>query len=272
MSQIQWSTYGLYGGFDDAKKFISQKGFRAGAHGNQFDYVSPNTVVFHDDFLGDTLNTFNWHNPTKGSDGGTVDFAVVQDVNGRVRGTTGAGAGATMAVNGILFDAGLSWKPSTQGPIHFQTRLKVDVITNLCLYAGFTDQVSTLEMPFTISGSTITSNATDATGFLYDTAATASTFKLLGVANDVDATLQEAVQSTTTLTTAPVAATYVTLRVTVDASGNAFFFINGKPVGTKMTGATTATVALTPVIAAFTRSAASVNVDVDYVHVVGTRV
>ena len=270
--QFYPSLWGQKLGLDTAERLVAPAGFRAGAHGSQFDYVSPSRVVFHDDFLGDTLNTFNWHSPTKGSDGATVDFAISQDVNGKIVGTTGAGSGASMAANGILIDGGLTWKAGTQGPLDFQTRLQISAITNICLYAGFTDQVSTLEMPFTISGSTVTSNATDAVGFLFDTAATAATWKLLGVANDVDATLQEAVQSTSTATTAPVAATYTTLRVTVATDGSATFFINGNPVGTRMAGAVTSTVALAPVIAVFSRTTASPTCTVDYVHVSGGRV
>jgi hypothetical protein len=271
MSRIKTSLWGQKVGLDYSDRLINVNGFRSGSHGNQMDYVSPYTVIQLDDFMGDTLNTFLWHNPTKGSDAATVDFAVTQAVNGTAVGVTGAGAGASMAVNGILIDGGLDWK-ANQGSLDMQVRLKTSAITNLCLYVGFTDQVSTLEMPFTISGSTITSNTTDGCGFLFDTAATAATWKLLGVANDVDATLQEAVQSTTTLTTAPVAATYTTLRVAVATDGSATFFIDGKPVGIKMTGAVTATVALTPVVAAFTRSAASDTVTIDYISVSGLRV
>jgi len=271
MSQILTSIHGRELGFDDRRKLLSPKGFRAGNHGNQFDVSAPDAVVFHDDFLGDTLNTFLWHNPTKGSDGATADFAISQDINGKIVGTTGAGAGASMAANGILIDNGLTWKAANNGPMHFQTRLQISAITNICLYAGFTDQVSTLEMPFTISGSSLTSNATDAAGFLFDTAATAATWKLVSVANDVDGTVQEAVQSTSTATTAPVAATYTTLRVSIDTAGNAFFFIDGKPVGVKQAVAVTPTIALTGVIAVFTRSAASATCTVDYVHMSGVR-
>lgn len=270
MSRGLWSIYGNKVGVDNIGRLLSEKGFRSGAHGNQFDYASPTTVVQFDDFMGDTLNTSLWHNPTKGSDGATVDFAVTQAVNGTAAGVTGAGAGATMAVNGILIDGGLDWK-ANQGGVDFQVKLKTSAITNLCLYAGFTDQVSTLEMPFTISGSTITSNATDATGFLFDTAATASTFKLLGVATDVDTVLQEAIKSTSTLTTAPVADTFITLRVALATDGSSTFYIDGRAVGTRMASAVTATVALTPVVAAFTRSAASATITLDYIHVSGLR-
>jgi len=64
-----------------------------------------------------------------------------------------------------------------------------------------------------------------------------------------------------------VAATWIQLRVEVDKSGNATFFINGKSVGNVIQqNSVTATTPLTPVIAAFTRAAGSATVDADYVY------
>ena len=274
MSRILTSLHGRRLGLNDASppQLIVPGGIVSGDHGSQFFEPSPTTYVQFDDFMGDTLNTFLWHNPTKGSDAGTADFAILQGVSGVIRGTTGAGAGATMAVNGILIDGGLDWKANSGG-LYFQTRLKMSSLATIALFAGFTDQVSTLEMPINMNaGVAITTTATDAVGFVFDTNATTATWKLLGVANDVDATLQEAVQSTTVLTSAPTAAVYDTLRIEVSTAGVASFFLNGKQVGTKMTGAVTATVALTPCIATFVRAAISTTVDVDYIAVGSLRV
>lgn len=271
MSNILTSLWGKLAGFDTRERLIVPGGLRSGQHGNQFDYPSPSMVVFHDDFMGDTLNTFNWHNPTKGSDAGTVDFAISQDVNGKAKGSSGASATGTMAVNGILIDSGLLWK-ANQGEVSGQVRLKISSLATIQLYAGFTDQVSTLEFPISLSGSTLTTNATDAVGFLYSTAATASTIKLVSVANDVDGAVQEAVQSTSTLTTAPVADTYITLRVSLNAAGDAFFFIDGKPVGVKQAVAVTPTVPLTFCVAAFVTAAITTDVSLDYITVSSARV
>ncbi len=61
---------------------------------------------------------------------------------------------------------------------------------------------------------------------------------------------------------------YETFRVEVSAAGVATFFRNGNQVGTAMTGALTAAADLTPTIAASKTSvAASMTVEVDYVHV-----
>ena len=88
-------------------------------------------------------------------------------------------------------------------------------------------------------------------------------FWIAGVKADTDAT-----HANTNV--APVAATWVVLRVEVDASGNGRFFINGAYVGA-VVNATTATVALTPVVSCFTRTAASATVDVDYINVKADR-
>jgi hypothetical protein len=84
---------------------------------------------------------------------------------------------------------------------------------------------------------------------------------LVGVAADVDATAQDS-------DIAPTAAQYQTLRVEVTADGIASFFINGLPVGTRMTGAVTPATQLTPTIGVSKTSvAASMTMDVDYQHV-----
>ena len=78
---------------------------------------------------------------------------------------------------------------------------------------------------------------------------------------DTDATAQN-----TAL--APVADTYATFRIEVSSTGVATFFYNGAQVGTAMTGAVTAATDLTPTIAVSKTSvAASMTMDVDYVHV-----
>lgn len=219
------------------------------------------TATQYDDFLGKTISGA-W-DVQKGSDAATVHFAHVADTSGKARATTGAGAGASMAVNGVQLSSGLNWK-ANQGNLVFEAKVKLSAITNINLFVGFTDQLASLEAPVTLSGTTFTTNATDAVGFLFDTNATTDTIRLVGVANDVDATHQD-----TGL--APVAATYNTFRVEVSTTGVATFYLDGVKVGTALTGAVTASVALTPVVAGFTESAASATIDVDYIFVQQTR-
>ena len=104
----------------------------------------------------------------------------------------------------------------------------------------------------------LTSNATNAVGVLFDTAADTKDWWLVGVAADVDATKQDAAL-------APVAATFETWRIDLSATGVATFYRNGSVIGTAMTGAVTASVLLTPVVAAFSRTSTLRTVDADFI-------
>jgi hypothetical protein len=138
------------------------------------------------------------------------------------------------------------------------------------VFIGFTDQIAALEMPFTLAaGDALISNASNACGILFDTAADTDQWCLVGVAADVDAAKQFS-------GSAPVAATYETWRVEFSATGatnaSASFYRNGVLVGVVMANAIVGNTDLTPVVAAFSRGAASRNIDVDYVHVQCNRV
>lgn len=217
---------------------------------------------WYDDFLGDVLAD-QW-GVRKGSDGGAVDFAISAATNGMIRATTGAGAGANMATNGVQLESALNWTAASGG-LSFECRLKLAAITTVAVFVGFTDQVAALEMPIHSAGSanTITTNATDAVGLFFDTSMADDFWWAAGVKNDVDAT-----HASTGI--APTAATYQRLRVELDTSGNAAMFINGRRYAT-VNNAVTASVALTPVVAAFRRAASSTTVDVDYVWVQSNR-
>lgn len=218
-------------------------------------------VSLVDDFTGDSIDT-KWN-----SQGGTDDTdaaAISAAIGGVLRLTTGNDVAATMAANGIQFDSGLNWKAG-QRNVFAEFRVKLDTITSVALFLGFTDQVSALEMPFTLGASdALTSNASDGVGFLFDTGADTDNWFAVGVANNVDATKQN-------LGVAPTAATYVTFRVELTAEGHANFFRNDVKIGSRMMNAVTPTVALTPVIAAFARNTTAKNIDVDYIAVGGTR-
>lgn len=217
---------------------------------------------WYDDFLGDVLAD-QW-NVRKGSDGAAVDFAISASVNGMIRATTGAGAGASMAANGVQLESALNWRANT-GNLAFECRLKMSAITTIAAFVGFTDQVAALEMPIlsAASANTITTNATDAVGLFFDTSMADDFWWAAGVRNDVDAT-----HASTAV--APTADTYQRLRVELDTSGNAAMFIDGRRRAS-VSSAVTASVALTPVVAVFRRSAASATVDVDYIWVQSNR-
>lgn len=226
-------------------------------------------VGFFEDFLGggqafSTTIIDGWRS-RKGSDGQAVDWTITEGVGGTCVGVIGDTT-ASMAVSGVQLDRGLDWK-ANQGNLVLEARVKLSQITLISAFIGFTDQVAALEMPIhsAASANTITTNASDGVGFFFDTSMTDDTWWLSGVAANVDATHQNS-------TFAPVADTYAVFRIELTAAGVARFYYNGALVGTAMTGAVTATVALTPVIAGFNRDTSNTPaITVDYVHISADR-
>lgn len=244
---------------------ISFGGYAAGEHGKQIRYASPSHVSFFDDFLGDVIP--DQINLVEGTDSATSAGAILAGgIGGVLRLTTGD-AGTGYAADAEQLTMALQWQASN-GDLCFETRIKPSAITTCQIFVGFTDDASTLEAPVESAGSvdTITTNATDAVGFMYDTRQSSDVWTLVGVANDVDATHQ--VLTSSTAGYVPVADQYQTLRVEVSPAGVATFFINGRQVGTPMTGAVTAATDLTPVITVSKTSVtASMTLDIDYLHV-----
>src|SRR5262249_32843902 len=133
--------------------------------------------------------------------------------SGVVRSTTGAGAGATMAVNGVQLQGSLNWLAPAQyigECTAIECRIKLSAITNIAVFVRFTHQTAALEMSINGAGGGdgLTTTATDAVSFVLDTAMTTKIWWGMGVANDVDSTGQN-------FGIAPVAATYETLRVEI---------------------------------------------------------
>jgi hypothetical protein len=274
MSDILTSFHGRLAGLDSDGNFLA-RAFRAGFGRDQIEACSsPARVAQFEDFRGASIALSTtiaavgdgWRS-RKGSDGACVDWTVTPAVNGTIAGVVG-NTTATMAVAGVQLDSGLSWK-ANQGDLILQAKVKLSKITNIAAYIGFTDQTAALEMPINSAASadTITTNATDGCGFMFDTSMTTKNWWLTGVANDVDATAQNT-------GFAPVADTYETFRIELSATGVAKFFRNGLAVGTgSMSGAVTATIALTPVVAGFNRTTSGAGtITVDYINVAANRV
>ncbi|MCR4333108.1 MAG: hypothetical protein NUV34_10490, partial [Sulfuricaulis sp.] len=217
------------------------------------------TVVrMFDDFLGEEIDGDKWW-ALQGTDGSIEQPIVLQDqAGGAIRMITGADAGATMALNGVQLQSNLNWR-ANNGGLSIEFKVTMSAITALAIFVGLTDQHAALEMPFTLgAGDALTSNASNAVGVLFDTAADTDNWWLVGVAADIDATKQNGA-------VAPVANTFERWRIDLSATGVATFYRNGTLVGVAMAGAVTASVLMTPVIAAFSRGAATRNIDCDFI-------
>lgn len=170
-------------------------------------------VYLYDDFLGAVINPV-FGGVTENS--GSAAIVVAQDggVAGLVTGTSsGNRSSLTTGLNHLV----------SNGSIVVQWRAKpVSSVADVAYFNGLTDTVS-LEFPIEISGTTITSNATNAVGFMYDTAATTPTWRAVAVNGDADAT-PVVIGLNGATTQLPVAGVYEQFRIEVTPEGDATFF------------------------------------------------
>lgn len=159
-----------------------------------------------------------------GSDAAAIDPAFNSQKGGVLRLAAGAGDG-TVAVDGSQAVHDIPVQAS-YGNLAFECRLKIVDVSECAVYIGFTDSAS-LEEPFSVSGTTITSTCTDGCGFVYDPAMTTDAWWAVGVDDDTDAT------GSGTTGISPADATYQTLRCEVSSDGQTgYFYINNALVKT----------------------------------------
>lgn len=186
-------------------------------------------------------------------------------LNGVARLVTGAGAGASLAANGSRLESGRAFRVSTGGLV-MEARLKVpSTVTNLHLFVGLTGSVGSLVTPATLGASdALTAVATNAVGFLYDTAADTDNWWGIGI--------NASSGSKANLGVAPSGSFFYILRIEVDTSGNTSYFIDGKKLGYLAAAIDPTVGQIAPAVVAFSRTNASKTVDVDYIHVEGDRI
>ena len=102
---------------------------------------------------------------------------------------TSGNAGTGIAADGSVMALPLVLE-AEEGKIVLYSRMKIASAADVWFFLGFTDTLPgvTLEQPFSLSGTTYTSTASNACGFLFDTAATTDTIRIVGVEGDTDAT------------------------------------------------------------------------------------
>jgi hypothetical protein len=219
------------------------------------DILLMGPAIIYDLFTtGESLTSYHLFN---GSDAEAVDPVIAANALVLVSGNDSDGSDAKN-VSQIITDTGVTL---AAGNVTLEALIKVSAITNVKVFFGLTDQKAALEIPIesASSSNTLTSNATDGVGFMFDTNMTADNWWLVGVNNDVDETGQN-------VGSAPTAATYYHLRIEFNTSGDAAFLIDGVQVGTTMTTACRTSVNLYPTIVASAISSASRTVTVDYLY------
>lgn len=275
MKQVLKSLFGRIHGVADDDSIITAKGLRVGDFPRQFLQSSPYHVSEFDDFTGATL-LGTWA-VAKGTDAACANFAITAGLDGIIKGTTGATT-ATMAGSGIQITSSLNFEPSANagsgdGSVEFGARVQLSSVASVCLFVGVTNQVAALQMPIQGSGvgNAFTVNANNCAGFLYDTSMANPAWYGVNANGGVAGAGQQAVTSAGALIL-PVAATYDDVFVQIDKAGNVSFFLDGLPVGQLVAAGIATGVPLAPVIAAFSRAAASDNVTCDYLYAAGPRI
>ena len=216
---------------------------------------------FFDDLLGAAL---------RGEIAGAAENSgTAAVVAGQAGGVAEVTTGATSG-NRAQLHMGLNFKPSAGGLV-FRTRVKsVSAITARALFIGFTDTVSQ-ENPIEIGASdAVTSSATDAVGFVFDTDATTDKWFVAGVKADVDTGLTAV--KLDNVQQAPVADEWQEFVVEINAKGDAVFSFGrnldegkyGVREVARIESCVTPGTLLTPIVLIETRASAAKSAYVDY--------
>ena len=221
--------------------------------------AAPNLkTTWFEDFLGDALpgNIVS----TAGSGTGNAAAALVTSGPGGEITIVSASDDGTHAANGSFVALGLLNFLASKGNLVFEARIKVDNITSVAIFVGFSDDISTVELPIYLTGADIDSDATNAAGLIFDTDATTDEWGLGGVKADTDT-------APTFSGTAPVNDTYITVRCEIDEDGVVYGYVNGDPIiDAGIAAAITVSTAIAPIIVVANRSASQRTLTIDYMY------
>lgn len=219
--------------------------------------------TWFDDYMGDTIQAENIL--ANGSDDVAVDPALAQDQYGVVTLVAGD-TGTNCAADCSEIALGLHYM-ANQGGLMAEFRVHFDTsVAAAAACLGLSD-TNSLEMPASIGGSdAVTDVATDYAAFCYDTGADTDEWFALSADGGAGGTGRGATG------TAPVADTYQTLRIEVDASGaQCRFYIDGTLVKTITAGCISPDVAIGPVVVMQSLTTAAKTMDLDYTYVTAKR-
>lgn len=240
---------------------VREKGINIGDEWDiAIDTVSPiiaTAITWMDDFLGDTV--LAQYTEVSGSDAEAVQ-TIVEEQFGVYQLTSGDVGNTAADLEAVYLS--LEWQ-ANQGSLIYETRLHLDTsITTVEICAGFTDDVTTVELPFTNASDTVTAVADDAIMFCFDTGSTTIEWFVNGAAAGTEATGIAAAG------VAPAAGVYQTLRIEIDDGGaDCRFYIDSALVGTLTANCITNTDLLAPgVVISSGGNAGSHVVDIDYMY------
>lgn len=195
------------------------------------------------------LNTSVW---TASHGTGAPTPTITVSASGIVSVSAGTNASATTSLGYLA--SPLTFQASNGG-LSAEARVAVNRATSSTAFFGFTD-TSGVILPINITGTSATAFTANAVGLTYSTSATTKTWQGVGVKDSV----------TTTAVSTGVAnvLSYTTLRVDVDTSGNADFWVNGAWKGRKANAVST-TVPLAVYLGAMNTVASPTTVYGDYI-------
>lgn len=237
---------------------------------NTADLNSSSKFVLLDDFegtwaIGDAGPADRWSTTAGSGTGNQVATTVAASLGGTVTLKSASDDGAHGANCSTFTSIGLAYKANSGG-LAVEARIKIDDVSEAVMFVGFTDTISTtVELPIFLVAGDIDSDATDAAGVGYDVDGTTKQFFHGGVKNGTDTVPAYS-------GTAPSDGVYFVVRAEIDSAGGVQGFINGTPIGAKVSNAVTATTALTPMIVIGNRSANQVIATIDYIKVEQNRV
>lgn len=232
----------------DELKFVDKA-----AHSQNVDaYFNPKKIMVEYNFTELVLDNTNKYTPYL-----DTTSTVALGIDGLLITTA-----ATDTKVGTQTQGGIWWYPNKNAVV--EMKLKVDVITNVAIFTGFSDAVSEASglLPFGISGDTLTDTASNAAGLLFDTRQTLDYFNVVNTKANADAFTQ------LPSTRVPVADTWLILRTEFEKLSTtnilARYYWNGVQVGYKE-NAVTATTPLIPFVGIRNNSAAAHILTVRYV-------
>ncbi len=215
-------------------------------------------VRYFDDFHRKVIDSATASLYTVNADTGGTAFAINEQHNGVIRGT---GDGTDGDITNIFGPP--IWRCDKGGPMTLEWR--VTLITSIAdgeQYIGWSDDDGTDENPITLStADAITTNASNAVGFAYTGAGTAS-WKAVSVNGDADGTVTACNKGGATT---PTVATFQTFKIVLNQDGDADYYIDGTWQAREDL-AVSATTLLAPAVAQQDGGTAR-STDIDYLYI-----